>query len=105
MSTIKEYPPTPELDRLKDVAPDSQKLGEFIDWLEENGLFLCSVHRHTDDCRRGGGPPRCELHDFEHIRTNKTVTQLLAEYFSIDLNKVETERRTLLDFVRRAQES
>ena len=41
-ATQKGYPPTPELDKMKSVAPFSQKIGEFLDiFLTEKRVELC----------------------------------------------------------------
>lgn len=45
------YPKTTELDRMGAVKDDSHKIGEFIDWLEANGFWICERHAHqgSDD--------------------------------------------------------
>ena len=45
-----DYPAAPTLDRMKEVAPFSQKIGEFLEWLGERGVTLCTSHEHTEDC-------------------------------------------------------
>ena len=68
-----QMPTCPECEKLKAVVSQSQPIGAFLEWLEE-------IH----DVRLPGG----------------SVNELLAEYFEIDLDKVEVERRALLDFIR-----
>lgn len=48
---------TPECDKLSKIAGQSQKIGEFIDWLEEEGIALARHHEHTEDCQGKGMPP------------------------------------------------
>ena len=79
-----EVPKCPECDKLAKVAPESQKIGEFIDWLSnEKGIHLASY-----DVAR----------DLEYIHI--PIERLLADYFKIDLNKVEKERAAILKWIR-----
>lgn len=75
------YPSTPELDKMLAVKEKSQPIGEFLEWLA------------------------CEW----HIHLPASIEELLAEYFEaeyfeIDLTKMEKERQALLDFVRSQQD-
>lgn len=66
----------PEIEKLKSVAPHSQKIGEFLEWLEaEKGIRL-----RTDD----DGP------------VYTSYENLIAEFFEIDLRQVERERQEIL---------
>lgn len=76
--------PTPELDRLLAIAPDSQKIGAFLDWLGEQDIILCEQNAN------GRFEPAC-----------RSIPSLLAAYFDIDENKCEVERRQLLEAIRR----
>jgi len=67
-------PQVPACDELAAVSDDSQKLGDFITWFNET---------HRDE----------NLSDF-------VTDKLLAEYFGIDLDQVETERREILAYQR-----
>lgn len=78
---------TPQLDKMRSVKEDSQKLSTFIDWLTEQGMPICE--KITDD-RYGA----------EMAPITISIERLLARYFEIDLNKVEDERRSLLDELR-----
>lgn len=40
---------TPECDRMHAVVEDSQKLGEFLDWLAKEGLWLCELQREIEE--------------------------------------------------------
>lgn len=72
---------TTECSRMVAVSAESQKLGDFLAWLrDEQGLELCAMDRrgnYTADGRR--------------------IEELLADYYGIDLDQVERERRALLD--------
>jgi len=76
------YPPTPELDKMKAAQPQSQAIGAFLDW-----LF------HEKHRRIAGIPEGME----EWQPIGYSIEKLLAEYFQIDLQKVEAERRAILE--------
>ena len=77
-------PDAPECERMVAVAPESQKIGEFLDWLNEQGIHLAS---YVDD----------GVHVDEVLMVHgERYESLLARYFEIDLEKVEQERRAIL---------
>ncbi len=106
-----DYPKTPELDRLGAVKDKSQAIGEFIDWLtSEKKVHLGSPHEHGPTCRGWDegrdryaprGEDRCECSTGEFIPLNTSIEKLLAEFFEIDLKKVEKERQAILDHIRK----
>lgn len=77
---------TPELDKMKKVSEDSQKIGEFLDWLK--GKY--EIARWGDI----SGVDRL-------FPINENTEQLLADYFNIDLIKCEKERREILENIRK----
>jgi hypothetical protein len=78
-----------ECEKLHKVHEDSQKIGEFLAWLlYEKDFTIC----HCDDGREHFYPIR------------KSIETLLAEYFEIDLDKVEREKRRLLSNIRAKHE-
>ena len=79
-------PETPECEKLVAVADESHRMGEFLDWLEQR----------YELCTRDGETDRLWPAFF-------SKEGLLAEYFKIDLHKVEKERRALLNHMRAAQ--
>lgn len=77
---------TPECDKLLAVSADSQKIGAFLEWLEqERELTICDLDYRRED---------------RYYPAYIPINKLLAEYFKIDLNKVEQERSALLDGIR-----
>lgn len=73
----------PECEKMKDVQEDSQKIGEFLDWLlNKRGLVICKWEKSG------------------YFEYRRNIEELLAEYFGIDLNKVEKEKRQMLDEIR-----
>lgn len=94
-ANISNYPETPELDKLGKVAPTSQKIGEFVDWLRaEKGILLANWPTGAERNMYG------EKMDYL-APVNIPIERLLAEFFGIDLNKVEEERRGVLDYLRK----
>lgn len=77
--------PTPECDKLSKVKDKSQIIGEFLEWL------IC------------GNTPYmvCEEDRFEDFHPMKlSINGLLAEYFNVDLDKVEAEKQEILNKIR-----
>lgn len=73
----------PEHDKLRAAKRDSQVIGEFLSWLAETHRAVC------EPCPAEGYVPIT-------LRTE----QLLAEYFNIDLTKIEDERQAMLKVLR-----
>jgi len=70
------------------VKDRSQTIGEFLDWLKgrkRTPLVLC----HEEG--------------FRYWPSATSEEQLLAEFFEIDLNKAEEEKRAMLDAMREAR--
>lgn len=80
---------TPELEKINANRDDSQRLGEFIEWLlNKQDLRLCTYEGECDGDNNG-----------EHgiyTEYNLSIEKLLALYFEIDLSKAEKERQGLL---------
>lgn len=69
---------TPTLDKMLAVKDQSRAIGEFLDWLESEGLVLCG-------------------HDGDHYVGHYESTEaLLARHFGIDLDAAEREKRAIL---------
>ena len=96
---------TPELDKLHKVAPQSQKIGEFLDWLSDTkGLRVCKLHEHDDTCYGDNSRyPECQMENDTYYPAHHSTEKLLAEFFNIDMNKVEDERRKILEQLRASQ--
>ncbi len=72
---------TPELNKIKKVSEDSQKIGDFLSWLfDEKGLCLGKYPEGKDRLQAVGN----------------NIPDLLADYFKIDEKKAEEERRAIL---------
>lgn len=79
----------PEHEKMAAVHEQSQAQGEFLEWLANaKGFVLCE--RNTLDWG-----------DDRFVPADQNVERLLAEYHDIDLEKVEAEKRAMLDRCRR----
>jgi hypothetical protein len=100
----------PELEKMRKVQQKSQLIGEFLDWLNyEKKVQLGRFHEHTEDCYDGWDEDDddiriCGMGEGELMLLNTSYENLLAEFFDIDLKKVDKERRALLDEIRKEAE-
>lgn len=82
------YPATPELDKRSGIinsrVSPTQTLGEFYDWLQAQGLVLARWDKETQEY----------LPDFINPE------QLFANFFGLDSDKMEQERRAILEALR-----
>lgn len=86
------YPETPELDKMTQFTDKSQGIGEFLEWaLGERNLIFA---RWPDEGEESEWALDCPIPECLNIN------ELLAEYFGVDLVKVENERRTILEYLR-----
>ena len=107
----KDYPKTPELDKIQAHMNTSQAIGSFIDWLGTEAEF---------GPKRGDGRKAavratklnassvvlCVFDDdtgeYEPVRLG--IEEMLARYYEIDLNKAENEKRAILEYAREQNE-
>lgn len=80
------YPDTPECDKMLAAKDRSQPAGEFLEWLTSGSYYLALVNET----------------DGSLMPTYESVERLLASWLGIDLQKVETERQAILEWVRAA---
>ena len=84
-------PGMPETTRLLAVSSESQKIGEFLDWLNfELGVTLCVLDERSDHFQPARG-----------MGLFSTTERLLARYYGIDLDRVKRERGRLLAWMRK----
>lgn len=78
--------PYPMHTRLTDVQPRSQAAGEFLDWLiSERGYTLAQYIEGSEQL----------------WPASSSIRELLAEFYAIDLEQLEAEKRTILNEQRR----
>jgi len=90
--------PTPELDRQRDII-HSGKAGtiqEFIDWLRDEKKYVLAEWSEASKQPMSG-------QDQELFPVFVQPEQLMADFFKIDLNKIEAERRAILEALRAEQ--
>lgn len=70
----------PQHEKLNAVKDQSQTIGDFLEWLNEKDFVVAKF-----DARN------CMLYP-EYL----SMDRILAEYFEIDLNALESEKRAML---------
>ena len=70
---------TPEIDKMKAIAGESQKIGNFIEWLNQNQMEIVVI-KHG-----------------KRWSVTGSIETMLAKYFEIDLIKVDKEKQMILD--------
>jgi len=91
----------PECDKMNAVREKSQVIGEFIEWLQsgeasEKEEPIVLAYYPT---QRTSNEVDAHLHPCSY-----TIETLLAKYFDIDLDKVEKEKRLILEKLRAGHE-
>ena len=74
----------PQCEKMSAVNAEAQSIGNFLEWLSEQGLFVAEYTKIEG------------YRDEQAWPINESVEQLLARYFEIDLKKVEKERHAML---------
>lgn len=80
-------PEYPEHEKLSLVREKSQEIGDFLLWCEERGWHLAE----WDQSRK---------YDDRMMPIQPRMREVLALYFNIDQEKLEDEKRAMLDFQR-----
>lgn len=84
-------PKYPEHEKLKLVQEHSNIIGQFLDWLSyERGYKIC-------ECCEGADA----RNDDSYYPVNSTTEKILADYYGINLDKLENEKRQMLDLLRK----
>lgn len=84
--SAKESPSYPEHEKLSEVKHESQAIGEFIEWATCVAGYEFAKY-HGDDLQVA----------------LVSIEGLLAEYFGVDLDKLEAEKRAMLEVARGEQ--
>lgn len=96
-------PEYPEHEKLKKVKDQSQACGDFLEWLQDTkGIVLAKRHEHVEGCEpnRLGYGVACGMTPGDLEPCPVTVRKLLAEFFSIDEDKLEQEKQDMLERIR-----
>ena len=103
----------PEHEKLKAVHDQSQAIGEFMEWLGGKGLSLGAYHKHTEGCKNPDWHKgvnegkqwidedwvtqyRCGAQTDQFVYVGMDIEAKLAEFFEIDRDKLEQEKRAML---------
>lgn len=88
----------PEHERLAAVEDASHSCGEFLEWLVgEKGFVLAKSHKHTEDCGSSDfGLRDCGVRGGILYEERYDLRRLLAEFFQIDLKKLEDEKGKMI---------
>lgn len=78
----------PEHEKMCAIMEQSQTIGEFLDWLLGEKDIVLSQYLNPNSERL--------------TPINPNTQDLLAEFFGIDLNKIEMEKREMLKTMREA---
>jgi hypothetical protein len=84
----------PEHEKLTQIRDKSQLVGEFLDWLSQQGYYICRWQDEGDN----GQPKRIPATADDIARIHED--EYLADFFGIDQDKLEEEKRAMLDALR-----
>ncbi len=88
----------PECEKLQSVSEESQRIGFFLEWLK-NQYSLCVWQEGRKDYF--GDDPEDYIYSPEgYYPDRKSIEAILAEYFQIDMDKVNEEREQILRDIR-----
>lgn len=103
-----DKPRTPEHDKLSAIKDKSQAIGDFRDWLvHEKNWRIGRPHSHEESgCERetdkhGFRHWDCGLNSGQFERCYTPISELLAEFFGIDQQQLDSEKRAMLEEIRR----
>lgn len=98
---------TPECDKQVANRAASQAIGQFLEWLgDEQKLSIGTPHEHDDDaCDRHCGNYGCGIPAGYMLLDTRSIERLLADYFGIDLQKLDAEKREILHAFNETQKS
>lgn len=91
----------PESEKLLAVREESQKIGEFLEWLKSKVTLATWEENEDDDTQAYMAEILCPVYKYNG---GNGTQLLLAEYFGIDLDQVEEERRRILEELQKANE-
>jgi len=102
----------PEHDKLAAVKNQSQEIGEFLEWLGNDSVFLC---RWNESCSETVDDPDGKsvfnpsgtmtlYESAKYLPVNENTNNLLSQYFGIDLDILEQENWEMLEGLRSQNE-
>lgn len=79
----------PEHEKLSKVSDKSRVIGEFVDWLSDEKGIQLGHNQWFDDCV-----------ERQFVPVGGRIQALLAEFFEIDEDRLEQEKRAMLEHMR-----
>ena len=105
----------PEHEKLAKIKEQSQAIGEFLEWLESKHRSICKWQEGITEADRiidafatahgKGNPDINEEPERGWFPICQSIEKTLAEFFNIDLNKLEQEKRQILEEIRADRKS
>ena len=92
---MNDMPSTPTLDRMLSLRDESQPIDDFL----ANSQYQLAVWVAEGECPSMDCPSWGSREDHLHP-VEKSIEQILADYFDIDLAEAERERQAILDHLR-----
>jgi hypothetical protein len=93
----------PEHEKLRAIADQSQLIGEFVEeWCASRGMQLCKL---VDSGMRTGFHGDEDRNVIMEYQPLTGVQQVLAEFFGIDLARIDAEKRAMLEALRSVSQS
>lgn len=90
----------PECQKLHDVSEESQKIGFFLEWLFQKYTLCKWEDSLREEVINDDGEKDHFFISEGYYPVRKSIQTLLAEYFEIDMNKVDEERAEILKSLR-----
>ena len=93
-----------EVEKMVAAQDEARTLGSFLDWLEDGNYAICEFREVQEEnpaeafLAAAGMAEDLPPYIVERwVIKRKSHEQLLADFFDIDLDKVEEERRAILE--------
>jgi len=100
-------PECPECDKLHFVKDKSQMIGSFLDWLFSNGNTLCKWEDQRYYDKDGNLSEKLHWNGQSlpegYYPIRYSIENLLAEYFEINMDKVNKEREQLMSWLQEGE--
>ena len=94
---MSEYP---EHEKLAAVRVRSQAIGEFLETMSRRGVVLCTYQESRSELDCAGGRL---YQDSGFYPENEPIGKRLADYFGINLVKIDAEKVAMLGNLRRPE--
>ena len=93
---------TPETDKMIAVKDKSQAIGEFIEWLGTEGMIIARYATKEDEwADEGEERVATGTYEGDLLPVLTSIEKILAQYFGVDLNKAEKEKRAILESLKK----